>query len=136
MTEHIEVGSAMLRVPDRMEGVEGDLAAISEGGYEVSPAVEGFLGEYGGSGAGDVVVIDPAVAMGLTDKGTVEEYGERVGEKLVPVAAAYDGQLVVLMDRRGRYFGGFDDHLAYAGDSAAEMFARVAGNDLEALPPL
>lgn len=115
-------------------GVDGYLAAISEGGYEVSPAVEGFLREYGGPRAGDVVVIDPVVAMSITDNGMVGEYGERVGQELVPVGAAYGGEMVVLMDRRGRFFGGFDDHLAYAGDSAAEMFARVAGNDLEALP--
>ncbi|TDU86568.1 SUKH-3 immunity protein of toxin-antitoxin system [Kribbella voronezhensis] len=117
--------------------IERYLEAIASEGYECTDLVEEFLQECGGlavgppaSGFAEVIAIDPVTAIETTYKDTVEEYEKVLGTSLVPIGAASSGHLVLMMARDGRFYGGYDAYLAYAGESPAELFGRISSRKL------
>ena len=142
MSDYEALGLSVLReagwIPERHVAMDEHESAIAAAGYLQSDRISAFLAEYGGlavgapvSGFSEVIAIDPISAIATTSRATVEEYEELVSAPLIPVGAAYGGYLVVMMAADGRFFGGYDDYLVYAGQSPAELFGRIAAEQLE-----
>jgi hypothetical protein len=94
--------------------------------------VAGFLAEFGGlvvnerfARAGEVLTVDPVLAVSGIHRERVEEYEEFLGVELVPVGDGCTGHLAVMITPDGAFFGGFDDCLVRLGDSAFEMVGKL-----------
>jgi hypothetical protein len=123
-------------IEGRKASIEPDLAVLAEEGYPTWESLRGFLEEFSGldvrvprHGTTDSIWFASSKAARLVDKRWVEEYADRIGCRVVPVGAARQDHLLVLLAEDGRLFGGFDDELGELGDDVVEAVETLAWTD-------
>jgi hypothetical protein len=101
-------------------------------GYRWFDLLENFLSEFGGlvvgerfGPIGEILTIDPEMAVSGIYRERVEEYEEFLDVELVPVGDGARGHMAIMMSPAGSFYGGFDDFLAYFGDNAFEMVGKI-----------
>jgi hypothetical protein len=116
-------------------------------GYPRVPAALDFLRSFGGleivhpnpeaPGSMKRIVLDPERAVAKFDFAWAQEYMQRLGESLSAIGTAASGYLLLLMDKQGAVYAGYDDLLYYVGSDALEAldnlccardFPEVGGN--------
>lgn len=105
------------------------LKALIEDGYEINSLVEEFLKNYGGlevkhhhtkdSTQMDKFHFNAEKATESYFPEVVEEYMERVNEKLVVVGMCRSEHMVVMLSHSGKMYAGFDEILLKLGDNIA-----------------
>ncbi len=112
--------------PTRSVDVYLEVSALREDGYTVIPAAaEDFLRQFGGltlcfmrDGTPDTVKLGTRIVLGqLCAERVQEEYAARTGTALIPIGVAFSEHMSLLLDERGRMFGGYDDLLLHLGDT-------------------
>jgi hypothetical protein len=82
---------------------------------------------------GEILTIDPEMAVSRIYRERVEEYEEFLEVELVPVGDGARGHMAIMMLPAGSFYGGFDDCLAYFGDNVFEMVSKIQGSGGEVL---
>lgn len=103
------------------------IKALKEDGYEINEVVESFLSNYGGLEVShphhseptdmDKFHFNAKLATESCFPEVVEEYMERIGEKLVVVGRCSTEHMVVMISHSGRMYAGFDELLLKLGDN-------------------
>jgi len=114
----------------------GMLAALRAAGYPTPPAVREFLSRFGGLSFTNPKGRPPAASDWHFDVYRTVEwavpgkvsgyYGARAGAELCPVGGAAADHLLLMMDRTGRVFGGYDEFFVALGRSGAAAIENLA----------
>jgi hypothetical protein len=114
--------------PGRQVDTTAYEAALQAEGYPVHPIVVEFLREFGGLSL-VVAQEDPSrsynrfhfdaarAAERIYVEAVESDYNIRIGAHLCAIGEAYQNHMTLLMDDTGRVYGGYDDTMAYFGES-------------------
>lgn len=124
---------------NRHHAISAFLLALRSEGYEIHPAAEAFLSEFGdltvvftrqkGSSASrEDFIVNPIVALDTLTRERVETYEMRARGRLIPVGAAFKKHMSMLISEEGALYGAFDDLLImYGGDIDSALTAMKTG---------
>jgi hypothetical protein len=121
--------------PERKIDISSYEQLLYSKGYELNDIVKEFLSEFGelkisfpnhvnSSMTDDIVFHTIEAIIGIFHE-KVEIYQERVGEKLVTIGEAYNGNMVVLMSLSGKFYGAYDDLVVYYGENRYEALEAI-----------
>jgi hypothetical protein len=113
--------------------VDAYLAAYRDEKLEMPPAVRRFLEHFGGlviqyktaTKQDDILEFRAERAARGSGHGTLEGYEEMAHERLSPVGSYSFGLCMLLMDARGRVFGGTEWSLVFLGPSGEAAIERI-----------
>lgn len=118
---------------------------LIEAGYEVFPEVDSFLSEFGdlsirftkkGTDIEDFLNFKvPLAVAGINPLWIKDDYVNRIGQDLCIIGQAYSNHLTLMMDKKGKVYGGFDDNLYFVADSGREAVQTICSDHkLKELP--
>jgi len=120
----------------RSVATRADEDALARDGYSLSRAARAFLERYSGLEVSFRHPADSRIRIALrfdAARGAASVYPERVaalssraGSPLVPVGTAHGGNMVLLVDPRGRVLVASDDILILMGETSEEALEALA----------
>ncbi len=131
--------------PDHKVDISTFKQVLEQEGYEVFEQVELFLKRYGGLKSLNIhedaketsrpFHFNPVKAVNALYQEKVEYFYEsKIGGKLCVIGEAYDDHLILMMDKDGNIYGGYEEFLACIGHSAEEAIETlVQGKELKEL---
>jgi hypothetical protein len=121
--------------PERLINTDFYKQRLMEAGYEVFPAVDSFLSEFGdlsirftkkGTDIEDFLNFEvPLAVSGISPLWIKDDYVDRVGKDLCIIGQAYSSHLTLMMDKEGKVYGAFDDSLYFVADSGKEAIETI-----------
>ena len=147
MSELSERSKELLRRAGWVEGSAQDVAKVASQleakGYPVFPSVIEFLGRFGGLSVKNPSAKPPAASdwhfdpIKASRSISVERiealYVPRIGADLCVIGEADKDYLTLMMDKKGRVYGGFEETLVLLGESA-EAAINELGSENYARP--
>jgi hypothetical protein len=127
---------------DRNIDIEKYIISLEDDGYEVNSLVCDFLRNYGGleirhphtkiAEKTDNFHFNVTLATESYFPEVIEEYMERVNEKLVVVGECRSGHMVILLSHSGKMFAGYDEMLVKLGDCVEDALVTLCeGHGME-----
>jgi SUKH-3 immunity protein len=118
---------------------------LKEKGFPVFPALSEFLARFGGLSFRNPAAVPPAAedwhfrvkdALRHAFPNNIAAYSKIVGSPLSVIGEAFRGYLLLMMDARGRIFGGFDEVFLLMGTSGEDAIeALCSGRKLQPVSP-
>lgn len=123
--------------PGRRVDVSEMRSVLQREGFNVSPAAEAVLSEFGGltvkhphsrgpnSDLRDYFHFQVSEVMSGSPTGWVFDYSEMVGESLCPIGQAFRGYMIMCVGSSGHVYGGYDNTLVLIGNTAEEAIGNM-----------
>lgn len=118
-----EIMSSAGWTPKRNIGISDYIHQLENEGYIVFNEVKFFLRNFGGlqiefenDGSLDNIHFNISQSIGqISKEWIIDDYSNKVGEKLCLIGQAYRGYMVLSMSKKGGIYAGYDDLLYLVG---------------------